>query len=259
VHGSVAGLPVAAIVHAAGDASGWLLHIEVDNVATAVDTVIRAGGNTLIPATADTDAAIAVVTDSSGTRFGLHQFGAPQHGRSSSPGAFAWGELISDDLDASAAFYNAAFDWHLTGPEGPLGRREWRLNGHAVSGLLPRPPAMPAETPAYWDVYFSVPDLEAAVTTAVERNATPLLPPTPIEIGTIAVLLDPAGAIWGAISASIAAATRSASRAARPGSPGVDDGPAGKRVEREVLGRVLMQNTPPPRCRRGTPSQADVR
>jgi len=61
---------------------------------------------------------------------------------------------------------------------------------------------MPAETPAYWDVYFAVPDLEAAVTTAVQRNATPLLAPTPIEIGTIAVLLDPAGAIFTLIQPS---------------------------------------------------------
>jgi uncharacterized protein len=196
LYGSVAGRPVAEIVHATGDAQGWLLHIEVDDVATAVDTVTRAGGNTLVPATAETDPAVAVVTDTNGTRFGLHASGAQQHGRSSSPGAFAWGELITDNIDASAAFYNAAFGWHLTDPEGPLGRREWRLNGRAVSGLLPRPPAMPADTPAYWDVYFAVPDIEAALTTAVSRNATPLLAPTPIERGTIAVLLDPTGGIF---------------------------------------------------------------
>jgi predicted enzyme related to lactoylglutathione lyase len=202
LYGSVDGWPVAAIVHATGDAQGWLLHIEVDDIATAVDTVTRAGGNTLVPATAKTDPAVAVVTDTNGTRFGLHASGAKQHGRSSSPGAFAWGELITDDIDASAAFYSAAFGWQLTDPKGPLGRREWRLNGRAVSGLLPRPPAMPAETPTYWDVYFAVPDIEAAVTTAVERNATPLLAPIPIEIGTIAVLLDPAGAIFTLIQAS---------------------------------------------------------
>ena len=202
VHGSVAGRPVAAIVHAAGDASGWLLHIEVDHVATAVDTVTRAGGRTLVPATTNTDATLAVVADRSGTRFGLRESRALQHGRSSSPGAFAWGELITDDVSTSAAFYNAAFGWQLTDPMGPLGRREWRLDGRAVSGLLPRPPAMPAETPAYWDVYFAVPDLETAITTAGERNATPLLAPTPIEIGTIAVLLDPAGAIFTLIQPS---------------------------------------------------------
>jgi predicted enzyme related to lactoylglutathione lyase len=196
LYGSIAGRRVAAIVHATGDAQGWLLHIEVDDVATAMDAVTLAGGSTPISPMAEADAVVAVVADSNGTRFGLHGSGAQQHGRSSSPGAFAWGELITDDPDASAAFYGAAFGWQLTDSKGPLGRREWRLNGQAVSGLLPRPPAMPAETPAYWDVYFAVPDLEAAVRTAVERTATQLLAPTPIEIGTIAVILDPAGAIF---------------------------------------------------------------
>jgi len=202
LHGSIAGRTVAGIVHATDDAQGWLLHIEVDDVATAVDVVTRAGGSALVAPRAEIDPPVAVVADSSGTRFGLHESGGQLHGRGSSPGAFAWGELITDDIDTSAAFYDAAFGWHLSSPEGPLGRREWRLNGRAVSGLLPRPPAMPAETPAYWDVYFAVPDLDAAVATAVERNATPLLPPTPIEIGTIAVLLDPAGAIFTLIQPS---------------------------------------------------------
>ena len=61
---------------------------------------------------------------------------------------------------------------------------------------------MPAETPAYSDVHFAVPDLEAAVTTAVEQNATLLLPPTPTEIGTIAVLLDPAAATFTLVQPS---------------------------------------------------------
>ena len=202
LHASVGGRPVAAIGQTTSDASGWLLHIEVDHIATAVDTVIRAGGSTLVPPTANSGEAIAVMTDSSGTPFGLHESGAQRHVRSTSPGALAWGELITDDIGTSAVFYNAAFGWHLTGPQGPLGRREWRLNGRAVSGLLPRPPAMPADTPAYWDVYFAVPDLQAAATTAVERNATPLLPSTPVEIGTITVLLDPAGAIFTLIEPS---------------------------------------------------------
>jgi uncharacterized protein len=202
LHGSIAGRTVAAIVQATGEAQGWLLHIEVDDVTTAMNAVTRAGGTTLVPPMAETDPALAVVADSNKTRFGLHQSGAEEHGRSSSPGAFAWGELITDDPDASATFYHAAFGWQLTDSKGPFGRREWRLNGRAVSGLLPRPPAMPAETPAYWDVYFAVPDLEAAVTTAVERTATLLLAPTPIEIGTIAVILDPAGAIFTLIQPS---------------------------------------------------------
>lgn len=55
---------------------------------------------------------------------------------------------------------------------------------------------MPAETPAYWDVYFAVDDIEAAATASTEHGGTRLMPPMPIEIGTITVFLDPAGAVF---------------------------------------------------------------
>ncbi|MFD7472204.1 VOC family protein [Streptomyces sp. NPDC059837] len=135
------------------------------------------------------------MTDRNGTRFALR---APTARRREWPahGTLAWGELITDDVDTSAAFYREAFGWGLTEPSGPLGRREWQTHGRSFSGLLPRPPAMPAETPAYWDVYFAVDDIEAAATGATEHGGTQLMLPTPIEIGTIAVFLDPAGAVF---------------------------------------------------------------
>ncbi|MCX4410278.1 MULTISPECIES: VOC family protein [unclassified Streptomyces] len=135
------------------------------------------------------------MTDRNGTRFALR---APTARRREwlAHGTLAWGELITDDVDTSAAFYREAFGWGLTEPSGPLGRREWQTHGRSFSGLLPRPPAMPAETPAYWDVYFAVDDIEAAATGATEHGGTQLMLPTPIEIGTIAVFLDPAGAVF---------------------------------------------------------------
>ncbi|WP_329188902.1 hypothetical protein [Actinacidiphila glaucinigra] len=78
------------------------------------------------------------------------------------PGGFALAELITDDVDARAAFYGALFGWTAGDPAGPLGRREWRLDGTAVSLLLPRPAAMPREIPPYWDAYFTVTGVSAA-------------------------------------------------------------------------------------------------
>ncbi|MER5906405.1 VOC family protein [Streptomyces mirabilis] len=79
------------------------------------------------------------------------------------------------------------------------GRRTADLSPGSCHGrrpCLPRPPAMPAETAAYWDVYFAVDDIEAAAAAATEHGGTRLMPPTLIEIGTIAVFLDPAGAVF---------------------------------------------------------------
>jgi predicted enzyme related to lactoylglutathione lyase len=149
----------------------------------------------VLPSATGGSAETAIVTDRNGTRFALR---APTARRREWPahGTLAWGELITDDVDTSAAFYRGAFGWGLTEPSGPLGRGEWQWHGRSFAGLLPRPSAMPAETPAYWDVYFAVDDIEAAATGATEHGGTQLMPPTPIEIGTIAVFLDPAGAIF---------------------------------------------------------------
>ncbi|MEU9472524.1 VOC family protein [Streptomyces avermitilis] len=193
---SAAGTPVADIADlaTADGTPGWLIHFGVEDLGTALTAVSRADG-AVLPSAAGGGAATAVVSDPNGTRFVLRA-PATRHSKWPAHGTLAWGELITDDVDTSAAFYRGAFGWGLTEPSGPLGRREWQTHGRSFSGLLPRPPAMPAETPAYWDVYFAVDDIEAAAAGATEHEGTPLMPPTPIEIGTIAVFLDPAGAIF---------------------------------------------------------------
>jgi len=190
---SATGTPVADIT-AADEIPGWLIHFDVDDLDTALAAVSRAAG-AVLPSVTGGSAGAAVVTDRNGTRFALRA-PATQPPERSAHGTLVWGELITDDVDTSAAFYHGAFGWVLTEPSGPLGRREWQTHGRSFSGLLPRPPAMPAETPAYWDVYFAVDDIEAAATVATEHGGTRLMPPTPVEIGSIAVFLDPAGAIF---------------------------------------------------------------
>ncbi|MFJ6900631.1 VOC family protein [Streptomyces hokutonensis] len=190
---SALGTPVADITLTDGS-PGWLIHFAVDDLGTALTGVSKAAGAVLPPAEGGFPET-AVVIDPNGTRFALR---APlaQHRERPTHGTLTWGELITDNVDASAAFYREAFGWGLTEPSGPLGRREWQTHGRSFSGLLPRPPAMPAETPAYWDAYFAVDDIEAAATAATEHGGTRLMPPTPIGIGTITVFLDPAGAVF---------------------------------------------------------------
>ncbi|MER5345553.1 VOC family protein [Streptomyces mirabilis] len=193
---SAAGKPVADIadITTADGFAGWLIHFDVDDLDTALTAVSEAAG-AVLPSADGGSVETAVVTDPNGTRFALRA-PATRHRERPAHGTLAWGELITDDVDTSAAFYRGAFGWGLTGPSASLGRREWQTHGRSFSGLLPRPPAMPAETPAYWDVYFAVDDIEAAAAAATGHGAIRLMPPTLIEIGTIAVFLDPAGAVF---------------------------------------------------------------
>ncbi|WP_405969247.1 VOC family protein [Streptomyces sp. NBC_00988] len=197
---STGGTPVAEITAADG-VPGWLAHFDVDNLDAALAAVSGAGG-TVVPSAVGDSAETTIVTDRNGTRSALR---APATRRRERPahGTLAWGELITDDVGTSAAFYLDAFGWELTEARGSLGRREWRSHGRSFAGLLPRPPAMPAGTPAYWDVYFAVDDIDAAAKTATEHGGTQLMPPTPVEIGTITVFLDPAGAIFTLVQLTV--------------------------------------------------------
>jgi uncharacterized protein len=191
------GRPVSAIKSAPAAGRGtWRIYIGVADAAATAAKVSAAGGSVLtLPDGAAASGRRAVFTDHSGTRFAVRE----PVGVIVPPGepwAFARGELITDDVEASAAFYGAVFDWKTTGPEGPLGRREWQLDGRTISGLLPRPPAMPAEIPPYWDVYFTVTNPAATVAAVAQLGGNVLMPVTVTEHGTIAVFTDTAGAVF---------------------------------------------------------------
>jgi predicted enzyme related to lactoylglutathione lyase len=74
------------------------------------------------------------------------------------------------------------------------------VNGRAVAELLPRPPAMPAEIPPYWDIYFTVSDVKAAIDTVTALGGAVLMGATPLKHGTIAVFADPVGAVFTVIA-----------------------------------------------------------
>jgi predicted enzyme related to lactoylglutathione lyase len=191
--------PVVRIAPVADVQPGWLTYIAVDDVEQSIARAVGAGGSLLVAPTADGDSHHwgAVLTDSAGVRFAIQEPTERPMSRSAGrPGTLAWAELIADDVAASAAFYQAVFGWTLSEPEGPLQRREWQLTRRSIAGLLPRPPAMPVEVAPYWDVYFAVQDAAASADIATTNGATQLMAPTAIEIGTIAVFADPAGALF---------------------------------------------------------------
>jgi predicted enzyme related to lactoylglutathione lyase len=193
------GRPVAGIGRVGElDRPGWLTYISVRDADPTVSRVQAAGG-TIVSTPVDVSAwgRQAVFADPSGAHFAVWQARSlAGAGVSNEPGTYAWSELITDDVEASAAFYGSVFGWTLTSAEGPLHRREWQVGGRSISGLLPRPPGMAPEIPVYWDVYFTVTDATAAAETATHAGGTQLMGPTDVGTATIAVLLDATGSIF---------------------------------------------------------------
>lgn len=58
-------------------------------------------------------------------------------------------------------------------------------------------PIVPAEVPSYWQVYFSVDDVDAAYEKALESGARTLVPPQAFPGGRFAIVSDPQGASLG--------------------------------------------------------------
>ncbi|MEU1417439.1 VOC family protein [Streptomyces sp. NPDC005731] len=196
--------PVAAITSVPeAEHSAWTIYFHVADTDVTAAAVAAAGGRAVSPPQRVGQAGrTALFADHAGTVFGVwepadHQGAGVIIGE---PGALHRGELITDDVEASAVFYGAVFGWKLAAPQGPLGRRDWILGDTAVAVLLPRPPAMPADVPPYWDVYFSVADASEASRTAENLGAALLMPATPTEHGAIAVLVDPVGAVFTVIA-----------------------------------------------------------
>jgi hypothetical protein len=66
--------------------------------------------------------------------------------------------------------------------------------------MLQKSPDMPAEMPPLWGVYFAVADTDASVAKATELGASVMMPPTDIEPGRFAVLVDPVGAMFNVLA-----------------------------------------------------------
>ncbi len=109
------------------------------------------------------------------------------------PGALAWNELATPDLDASVEFYTELFGWETEPIEGDMPYQVIkRQDGGANGGMRPTQ----ENEPPYWLVYFGADDIEATAKRAEEHGGKTIVPKTDIGMGHIAVLQDPEGAVF---------------------------------------------------------------
>jgi predicted enzyme related to lactoylglutathione lyase len=184
-----------------GQPSTWTSYLYVDDIEQTLDRITAAGGKAVRPPRTSADGRrVAAFTDSAGVILGLLELGSARPRAACESVVPVWGELITDDVEASAAFYGAVFGWELGGPEGSLNRREWLVGGQPIAGLLPRPPAMPPDMPVYWDTWFGAGDADAVAGLAPGLGGALLMGPVDIERGRLAVLTDPSGAVFSVLT-----------------------------------------------------------
>jgi uncharacterized protein len=117
------------------------------------------------------------------------------------PGTPSWVDLATPDLAASQQFYGSLFGWDFasqdTGdPDNPYVMVT--QGGKAVAGMMKLSADMQAGgMPPVWSSYVTVTDVDASAATAKELGGAVLSEPMDVmEAGRMAVLADPAGAVF---------------------------------------------------------------
>ncbi len=113
------------------------------------------------------------------------------------PGIAVWHELVTRDPEPAKAFYTALFGWGAQ--SWPMGEGAeyfmFTVGERAVCGIDTE--HCPEGAPPFWMTYFSVKDVDAAIAANGAAGGKTLQAGVDIpEVGRIAVLLDPQGAVW---------------------------------------------------------------
>jgi uncharacterized protein len=197
---------VATAGEGAGPGAFWLPCFAIGDLDGAVANAERLGGG-LYQRTTDPAGQAVVLTDSTGARFGAIgiQSGCIHGTDAAAPGRFCWTELITDNPDGAAAFYQAFAGWTCVerhrGQEG----RYWvfRHGGREVAGMA-QPPEPRGQS--CWVPYVLVVSAEDTAALAEELGGTIQTPPGDIPgRGRYAVLRDPGGALVGVFALTDAA------------------------------------------------------
>jgi predicted enzyme related to lactoylglutathione lyase len=178
----------------------WNTYVTVADVDATAAQVPEAGGTTMGEPFDVMDAGrMAIIADPAGAMLCIWQpknhIGAHlvnEHG------TLSWNELMAPDLGPSLAFYERLFGWKAsTVGSGGVEYTELKLGDRSIAGAM-KPP-MPG-IPPMWGVYFAVDDCDKAAEIARSGGGAVMQPPMDIEPGRMAVLADPAGAVFNVIT-----------------------------------------------------------
>jgi uncharacterized protein len=179
----------------AGAPPAWNSYVTVESADATADKAKGLGANVHAPPFDVMDLGrMAVIQDPQGAFFMVWEpktnIGAQLV---NAPGALAWNELATPDLDASAEFYRELLGWQtepVEGMESPYLMVK-TADGATNGGMRPA-----AETePPYWLIYFGTEDAEAALSKATELGGTAVMGPMDIGMGKIGVVQDPQGTV----------------------------------------------------------------
>jgi predicted enzyme related to lactoylglutathione lyase len=107
------------------------------------------------------------------------------------PGAMTWNDLLTADPAASAEFYGNLFGWTIDEVPDAGGYRVIMNGERGNGGMFPSPDGPPA-----WIPYFGHEDIDRAIEQVPALGGQVLNGPMRMWQGSIAVFMDPQGAVF---------------------------------------------------------------
>ena len=179
----------------------WIGLVATGDVGKTVDAATRNGGKVLLaPHQFANLGSGAVLSDPQGAVFAVlaSSSGDPQD-LLADRGEWIWNSLVASDPDADAAFYRAVFGYDAYPmTDSPDGRHLILASGDFARASVNPIPATWHNTHPRWLSYVRVDDAAAAAAKATSLGGHVVLPARMDRHGgRIAVIADPAGAVFG--------------------------------------------------------------
>jgi predicted enzyme related to lactoylglutathione lyase len=181
--------------------TAWTVYIASADAADTAKKAEVAGGKVIMePMTIGDSGVMAILQDPSGAYLGVWQAnkmaGTLVIGKA---GAYGWAELNARGVDKAKTFYKKVFGWgeKKSDMADGLAYTEFLVSGESIAGGMEMNSMVPARVPSYWQVYFTVEDVDKSHQKAVEHGAQEMLAPQDFPGGRFSILTDPQGASFG--------------------------------------------------------------
>ena len=181
--------------------TAWNLYIGTDDIDALAKRVAAAGGTVVMgPMDVGEQGRMAVFQDPIGAFISAWQGTRMGGFETDAANSFGWAELNAHGVDGALPFYESVFGWGTRTSEMGAGDppyTEFLRDGISVAGAFEMNEMIPAEVPSYWQIYFSVVDVDASYRKALELGAKEIVAPRSMPGGRFAIVTDPEGATFG--------------------------------------------------------------
>lgn len=180
----------------------WAMYIGVPKLEDGAAHVKSLGGSELSPVIDVPQVGrMQMMADPQGAAFYIYEpASAPQQAEVAPEiGEASWLELMTTDAPAAMKFYEALFGWQPTEAMdmGPMGKYQMFNRPHGmIGGMMNKSPEM-AQVPPNWQIYFRVPDIDAAAERIKANGGQILNGPMEVPGGDMILnAMDPQGAAF---------------------------------------------------------------